>query len=504
MGFFDRFKKEEQPQHKPARREVSTGTLKKRYYESAQQSDLHYGWDMVPVPTPWLVRNSLRVLRARSREQIQNNDYAKRFIQLLKSNVVGPKGFTFQPQIKNSAGKPDDQANGFTESMIRDWARRENFDVTGRMDLVGHSRLFISQVAGDGEYLARIVRGRRAGRHGIQIQVLDPEILPVWYEKDLGSGGFIQSGVEFNSYAKPVAYHLMAYGPDEDTYSYYGRKFVRVPAEDIIHEFMVEWVQQYRGLPWLATSLTAMKMLAGYEEAALTNARVGAANMAFFKTTADEQLFGDSESPEGDIEMDAEPGVFRTLPPGMSLDNWNPKYPEAQYESFVKAQLRRVASGLGVNYNTLANDLTSVNYSSLRQGAIEDRDAWSMLQDWMVTVFLDRLYREWLTWQMTTGGVTLPMRAPASLSMPNEAKYMDVSWLPRRWHWIDPQKDTDANSAQLLHGLKSRSQIIREMGHDPVRVWDEIAQENKILEEKGLEFTIEAPGAEKVMEKVTD
>jgi len=501
VGLFDRFRK--QPEHKTATREVSVAKLK-RFYEAAQNSDLYAGWTNVPIPTQFLIRNSLRVLRARSREQVQNNEYARRFIQLLKVNVVGPKGFTFQAQIKNGQGKPDKQANAFIEDMVKDWSRRENLDVTGRMDLVGHCRMFLSEVATDGEYLARIIRGRRAGRHGIQIQVLDPEILPVWYEKDVGSGGRIESGVEFNAFGKPVAYHLMAYGPTEDTYSYYGRSFVRVPAEDIIHEFMPEWVDQYRGLPWFSTALNGLKMANGYEEAALVAARVGAANMAFFKTTGAEDLPFDEKSPEGDFEMDAEAGVMRSLPPGMELDKWDPKYPDSQFEGFMKAVLRRTASGLGINYNALANDLSSVNYSSLRQGALEDRDAWMLIQDWMASVFLDRLYREWLTWQMTTGGVTLPMRPPASLQITNEAKYMDVAWLGRRWHWIDPQKDMTANTAAIFHGLKSKSQIIREMGHDPDRIWHEISVEDKKLEELGLTFPIEAAPALKVEEKIDD
>lgn len=495
MALLDIFRRRPhpQPERRRPRVNVSEATLKKRYYEAAQQSDLHYGWDNVPVPTQWLIRNSLRVLRARSREQVQNNDYARRFIQLLKSNVVGARGMTFQAQIKNSSGKADSQANGFVESMMADWARRENFDVTGRMDRRAHEHLFISQVAMDGEYLARIVRGRRAGRHGIQIQVLDPEILPVWYEKDLGSGNFIQAGIEFSAMGKPVAYHLMAYGPNQDTYSYYGRKFVRVPADDIIHEYVGELVNQFRGLPWLSTPLTAMKMLAGYEEAALVAARVGAANMAFFKTTADEELPADSMSPEGDFEMDAEAGTMRSLPPGMDLAKWDPKYPDAQFDSFVGSALRRIASGLGVNYNTLANDLKGVNYSSLRQGALEDRDAWSLLQEWMISVFNERLYREWLVWQMTTGGLSLPERPPASLQITNEAKYSDVAWLPRRWQWVDPQKEMVAHTAALLHGIKSRSQIIREMGHDPLRVWQEISRENQVIESLGLDFPIDNP-----------
>lgn len=487
------FSRPNKPEHKPAKRDVPIAKLK-RYYEAAQQSDLHFGWDMVPVPTQWLIRNSLRVLRARSREQVQNNDYAKRFLQVLTMNVVGANGFTFQSQIQNNTSqKQDQQANQFIESMMADWSRRENFDVTGRMDRDSHSRLFIRQVAMDGEYLARIVRGKRAGRHGIQIQVLDPEILPVWYEKDLGAGSYIQSGIEFNALGKPLAYHLMAYGPNEDTYSYYGRKFVRVPAQDIIHEFVTELVNQYRGLPWLATPLTAMKMLAGYEESALVAARVGASNMAFFKRTANEELPADVESPTGDLEMEAEPGVFRELPPGMSVDAWNPKYPDAQFPTFIKASLRRIASGLGVSYNTLANDLEGVNYSSLREGALQDRDAWSVIQSWMAEVFLDRLYREWLHWQMTTGGVTLPMAAPASLNFSNENKYLRVKWLPRRWQWVDPEKEMSANTASILHRLKSRSQIIREMGHDPERVWDEIARENEILQQKGITIPQETP-----------
>ena len=78
---------------------------------------------------------------------------------------------------------------------------------------------------------------------------------------------------------------------------------------------------------------------------------------------------------------DAEAGSFGVLPPGYKFESWDPDYPHQNYENFVKARLRSIASGLGIAYHTLANDLSDVNFSSARAGTLEERDNWIVLQN---------------------------------------------------------------------------------------------------------------------------
>jgi capsid protein len=42
------------------------------------------------------IKASLSILRARSRDLCQNNDYGKKFLRLLEKNVIGPGGIKLQ------------------------------------------------------------------------------------------------------------------------------------------------------------------------------------------------------------------------------------------------------------------------------------------------------------------------------------------------------------------------------------------------------------------------
>jgi capsid protein len=78
------------------------------------------------------------------------------------------------------------------------------------------------------------------------------------------------------------------------------------------------------------------------------------------------------------------------------------------YADFVKANLRGVASGLGVAYHALANDLEGVSFSSIRSGTLEERDAWMLIQEWFSQSFLDRVHAEWLQSALAFGQIALP------------------------------------------------------------------------------------------------
>ncbi|MBK7121299.1 MAG: phage portal protein [Comamonadaceae bacterium] len=78
----------------------------------------------------------------------------------------------------------------------------------------------------------------------------------------------------------------------------------------------------------------------------------------------------------------------------------------------MKTRLRSIASGMGVTYHGLANDLEGVNFSSIRSGTLEERDAWMVLQDWFAEAFLRPVFGEWLSWSLTKGAIRLCQPAP--------------------------------------------------------------------------------------------
>ena len=67
-------------------------------------------------------------------------------------------------------------------------------------------------------------------------------------------------------------------------------------------------------------------------------------------------------------------------------------------------------------------------------------------------------------------------------------KFSTIEWKPRRWQWVDPMKDTQANVIAVANGFKSRQGIISEAGGDIEDVLDEIAADYQLAESKGVEL----------------
>lgn len=436
-------------------------------------------WDTQPLtPDDWISRTQ-RTLVARSRQQWGNNDYVKNFVRLVRQNVVGQQGILMQAQVKKSrAGKLDADANEAIEEAWAEWCKPANCDVTGKNSFWKIQRLVMNTTVRDGEFIIRLVYGQDAGPWGFALQLIDPQRLPVDYDVQRydNNGHFVRHGIEFNRYGRPVAYHFGS--NDESDVAYYtvsGRGYIRVAADDIIHGFMEELIGQRRGLPWASTSLFRLHHLAGFEDAAVQNARASASKMGFIQ-------YSDGYGPECDsddgVEIDAEPLSFHELPAGASIAEWSPNYPSGEFASFHKAMIRGAAAGMGVLYNNLAGDLEGVNFSSIRQGTLDERDHYKDIQQWLIETLAQRVYDAWLPRALLSGRIK-------SKGKPYAADRLDafkaVEWQGRRWQWIDPRADVDGAVESKNNMLASPSQFIRESGRDPQTVWKESARDVRAM-----------------------
>lgn len=452
----------------------------KRYFSAGKVDRLTSSWTTSNLSPDDVVKAHLNNLRARSREQMANNDYMRRFANLVRSNVVGPKGITLQSRCMDNKGNFDKADSLAVEQAFARWGRKGTCEVTKTMSWVDVQRLFCMTLIVDGEVLVREVYNNKS-LFGYQVQMLDPALLDVNHNREkLANGNYIRFSIEFTPQDEPVAYYLCT-GSSSGSYLWNNKKYVRIDASEIMHCFLPERVGQKRGIPCASTALLRMNQLGGYEEAAVVAARVGASQMGFFTRAVDGSGFeGDDTDPvDGSLEMDVEPGVMRELPTGVGFTPFDPDYPHAQYDAFVKACLRGISAGLGISYHTLANDLSGVNYTSSRTGALEDREEWKAMQEWMIDSFHYRVFMNWLPKALASGMIT----GPTGQVLPKDRKdkFAAHVWRPRRWAWVDPLKDTNANIIAINNGLKSRGEIIRESGGDPEQVWAELEAENERL-----------------------
>lgn len=473
--------------------------LQRRNYAAAQVNRLTQGWSTLSASANSDIHRSLDSVRARSRKLANDDEYVKKWLAMVVTNVVGPSGFRFQARVYDGPAKPDTLANNAIEVAWDKFCKKGVCDVTGRMGMTGLQQLAIKAAARDGEFLIQIIRGKNAGNpFGIALQVLDVERLDTGFNRTAERGAnAIRMGVELNAYGRPVAYHLKGSHPGEMyqvNTSYEQNARVRIPAEDIIHEFVADRPEQVRGMPWAHAAMIRLNNLGGYEEAAVIAARVGASKMGFF-TTPDGQAEVVSTGVEEDgtdspgLSMDADPGVFQSLPQGVEFQPFNPDYPTAMYADFVKANLRGIASGLGVAYHALANDLEGVSFSSIRSGTLEERDAWMLMQEWFAESFLDRVHAEFMQAALAFGQISLPNGS--TLPVAKIDKFSQHAWQPRRWEWVDPLKDIEADIAAINSGLKSPQSVAAKLGLD----YEDLLVEIKAAEDMREAIGVKLAGA---------
>lgn len=462
---------------------VNVKGLQRMIMASGDNNRLTGDWPTMPAPAEWIIYKYQRTLVARMREQAHNNDYVKAYLRLCRQNIVGPSGIVYQAKAVTATGKADTKANVALERAFKDWGRRENCDVAGKLSWRAMQTHCVNTAARDGEFMLRKVFGKDAGKYGFALQVLDPQRCPVDYDRfDLPDGAFVRSGIEFNRYGKPLAFYFADQSPDRSAmgYSYAGNSYTRIPADEIIHGFLPELIGQKRGLPWLSTGLFRIKQMGAFEEAAVVNARVGSAKMGIIEYEAG---YGPDAEDEPD-EISAEAGEFITLPEGAKLNKFDPLYPTGEFAGFMKQCLRSMAAGGGVSYHNLAQDLEGVNFSSIRQGTLDEREHFKELQEWLIEELNEEVQPEWLSRALLGGLVT--KEDGGALPAGKIDRYSLCAWQARRWDWIDPNADLKAAEGKKNNLLASPGSLIRESGRDPSAVWLEIGNEIKEMEAAGI------------------
>lgn len=476
MGVFDIFRKRKTTVTKRNYDGVQTGRLFADFISSQRSADSE-------------IRYNLKTLRNRSRDLSRNNEYAKRYLRLLRQNVVGERGVQLQVKAINPDGRLDQAGNNIVEAAWRKWCEMGNCTVDGKLSFVDAQELFIESLARDGEVIIRMVR-YDGNPDRFAIQFLEADYLDEDKNEILRNGNRIRMGVEVDPYGRPVAYHLFTEHPNDLEYpSQYNREYQRLDAEMILHVYMPDRSQQTRGVPFMSTAISALKMLHGYREAELVAARTAACKTGFFTSPAGDGFAADDIDNNVPL-MEAEAGTFHQLPAGVEFTPFDPSHPTSAFAEFEKSILRGIASGLGVSYHSLANDLTQTSYSSIRQGTIEDRDFYRLMQRFMIQHFIQPVFRQWLLSAMTSGTVVLPIDKYDKFA--NAANFQ-----PRGFSWIDPQKEINAHVTALQNGLISMQDVQNQYGRDVEDTFAQISRDKEIAQQFGLSMAFEPFGAPK-------
>ena len=449
-------------------------------YVGGAVNRLMQDWIRAPLSADRELEVDMLRLRARSRDAVRNNGYARRFVRMAQLHIVGPRGIRARP-CNRIGDRPHDALNDEIARGWREWGRPGSASTDGRLSWLELQHLAVSEVYQSGEALVQIVLDP-AHPHGISLNPIDADRLDERLSRRAGPGSNeIRYGVELDGVGRPVAYHILSQHPSDTARIGGGVAVTRVPADQIIHMMdTTERVGRTRGVPRLAVALRDLRHLDGAQEASLVAMRTAASAVGVVVT---KDPNAEVSTPVAGATLGVEPGLFPYLDVGQELQSWSPHAPSDNYPDFTKAVLRGVASGLGTNYAQLAGDLSDANMSSMRVGRAEEQEGWMAAQEWMIEHFCQRVYDAWLRAAALAGAIRVPAYDIARASA--------VMWQPRRWASPKPTEDIEADERRVALGVMSRQMVAARDGVDIWEVWEQLAEESAYADR--LQLNVEPP-----------
>jgi lambda family phage portal protein len=297
-------------------------------------------------------------------------------------------------------------------------------------------------------------------------------------------GGTWRMGVHVDDWGRPIEYAFLVGHPGDRYPVTAGRKHALIPAREVIHLMITERPGQSRGVSWFASAIKNLHQLSGFAEAEVVRARAASSLMGFITTDGDAagEAFGE-EGPDGEYVTQFEPGVIKTLFPGQGIQVPDLGSPNGQFEPFVRAMLRAMASGLGVSYESLSSDFSQTNYSSSRLSLLSERENWRSLQQYLIREFHAPIFRAWMMAAVAVGDLSLPGYEAAP------ERYEDaVRWVPRGWEWVDPTKEGQAYREAVRDGFMTQAEVVMSRGGDYQELLASRSEELAQADDLGLIF----------------
>lgn len=428
------------------------------------------------------IRRYGKSVLARSRYLAANNPHAASAKETFVSALVGCG-------IKPSSLSANESVKKALEAAWYDWT--DEADADWLTDFYGLQSVVAAEMFEAGECFVRI--RPRFPEDGLtvpmQLQLLPAEMLDINYNIMLQNGARIECGIEFDQIGRRVAYHFWRQHPDTDV-MFTAAAGVRtvVPASEVLHLYKPMRAGQVRGIPHTLSAIVTLAILDQYEDAELERKRIAALFGAFVTRPVPEDPthpLGDASEVGDKPSLPLEPGATIDLEPGEDVKFAEPADVGGNYEAFLYRQLLKAAAGFGVPYAAMTGDLRQTSYGSIRAGLIEFRRRVEAMQhSVMVFQFCRPIWQRWVTDAILSGAIKV---SPSDFAK-NKREILRVKWMPPRWEWIDPLKDLQAERLAVRAGFKARSDVIEEMGEDPIETDSRILADLKRAEAGSMVF----------------
>lgn len=458
-----------------AKREIWKQSLEEmRNYDAGDYSRGNANWRAINESAEMTDRYSRDNVRARARDLERNSDIFNAVTGAYNRNVVGA-GYALQAETDN------DDLNLQIEAAWGKWCKKRNCDVTGTQSFNQIMRMCVKRKKVDGGILI-VKRFTREGFIPFQIQTFEVDELDGSQVTPKHKGDKIVGGVELNSYNRPVGYWIRQYDPDGISI----RDPVFLKADDVIFMFTKDRPSQVREVSDMAPTITRIRDANEFMVAVSVKERIAACLSVFIKKQLPTIGIGRSGGSQAAAQVDYQgktisPGMIKELNAGDEIQVVNPAGQATDATSYIELQQRLVAAGQGISYEATSRDMSKSNYSSTRQGIIEDDMTYAAEKELLIEV-LDEIYETFVISLWLSGNINIPD------FWSNKESYLKHAWVAAPKKWIDPQKEANANKIAMQTGVKTFKQIAAEQGNDWRKQIEDMAEVLQYAKECGIDL----------------
>lgn len=447
-------------------------------YDAAKYDRLNRNWIFDNGGAEVSNAQGREALRQRARDLEKNSDFFQSVLNAYLRNVIG-SGYNLQARTES------EEINTVIESLWQEWCKRENCDITGMQSLNQILRMVEARKRVDGGVFLRLVNDSEYKLIPLKLQCIEVDELDTSVSTAVNKDCKVFEGIELNEYNKPTGYHFKLYKPDGSPQD----ESIYVPANEVIYYFTKKRPSQIREITDFAHSMIRIKNINEYMEAIAVKERVTACLSAFITKQGGGNIGRSPIQDNSDYsQRKLEPGLITYLNPGESVNAINPAGQGSDVNQHIKIQEKILASGQGLSYETVSRDMSETNYSSARQGLIEDEQTYIDDKESIMGI-LSEIYTQFLTQLELSRLITLDLEKPENLLH---------EWIRRPKAWIDPLKEANANKVALETNQKTFKQICAENGRD----WKDVLRDMKEVKDEAKSLGINIYGLEDKKEKV--
>ncbi|EFJ2743492.1 phage portal protein [Escherichia coli] len=417
------------------------------------------------------IKGSASRLYNQGRYLALNTSIGSRYCQHVIDSVVGtglqPRTFVMKGE------KLDATTNTAIENAFWRWASsQKRFSRIGKINFLECLKLMEKErVMGGDAFLVLHEDGK-----DLQVSIYGADCVDWSDQRTLDNGNVVYAGIEYED-EKPVAYWFRR--RDLFTQSFTGER-VRIPAERVLHYFIPGTADALRGITDFLPIIKDIAHLEAFRETVIIGKRVHASSMAFI--ISDKENQDSFDVGEDDTEnyqpptmiTDFEPGTINILEPGQDVKTVQSTQGGDDFEKFNEAMLTSISMGLSSFKQALTGDTSSINYSSAKFGHNIESARFKTHQDRLVDTVILPLFEAFLRHAVINSKINVRMTQIDSI--------LDATTIIRpRVTSIEPIKDIQSEVLLIESGLKSKAQVIMEMGQDPSQVFKEIEAEKHML-----------------------